>query len=47
MLKPYIEQLNSLKIALASASPRRKDILEQAGVTFTITPNHFLEDLRW
>lgn len=47
MLAPYLKQLAELKIALASGSPRRKDILEQAGLTFTVTENFFPEDLNW
>ena len=47
MLAPFLKQLAELKIALASGSPRRKEILEQAGLTFTVTPNHFPEDLNW
>ncbi|CAI2380790.1 unnamed protein product [Moneuplotes crassus] len=45
MLSPYLEQLNSKKIILASGSAARKQILEQAGLRFTVSPSSFAEDL--
>jgi len=34
------------QIILASASPRRKEILENAGIIFTVDPSDYEEDLR-
>jgi septum formation protein len=34
------------KIILASASPRRKELLEKIGLKFTVDPSDFREDLR-
>ena len=31
--------LNKIPVILASASPRRKELLEQAGISFTIMPS--------
>lgn len=46
MLCPYKSQLDSLRIVLASASERRKEILSQMGVKkFRIMPSTFKEDL--
>ena len=38
-----MESINTEKIVLASESPRRKKLLEQAGITFTISPSHIDE----
>lgn len=40
-----VEQLNKLRIILASASPRRKELMERLGLVFTIVPSTFEENL--
>ena len=45
MLLPFIEELNHLKIILASASVNRKQIIEKAGLKFDISPSTFEENL--
>eukprot|EP00033_Pygsuia_biforma_P002657 GCRY01002938.1.p1 GENE.GCRY01002938.1~~GCRY01002938.1.p1 ORF type:complete len:210 (-),score=22.10 GCRY01002938.1:73-702(-) len=45
MLLDYLEQLNATNIVLASASPRRKDILNSLGLDFEIRPSTFEENL--
>ena len=38
--------LNERNIVLASSSPRRRDLMQQLGLTnFVVTPSHFAEDL--
>ncbi|KAJ3298813.1 hypothetical protein HK104_010261 [Borealophlyctis nickersoniae] len=41
----YLERLKSRTIVLASGSPRRKEILQKLGLTFTVVPSTFPEDL--
>ncbi|XP_003747026.1 probable bifunctional dTTP/UTP pyrophosphatase/methyltransferase protein [Galendromus occidentalis] len=45
MIGPYLERLNRLRIILASASARRKEILEQIGLKFDVVPSAFEENL--
>jgi septum formation protein len=45
MLLHVLDQVNALNIVLASKSPRRKEILEQVGVQFTVRGSHFEETL--
>ncbi|CUG87000.1 maf protein, putative [Bodo saltans] len=40
-----VPQLNHLHIILASASPRRKELLERLGLKFIVQPSNFDEDL--
>lgn len=40
-----IPKLNALKIVLASASPRRKELLERLGLQFVVQASSFEEDL--
>ncbi|KAF9915963.1 hypothetical protein BX616_004941 [Lobosporangium transversale] len=41
----WLNALNSKKVILASSSPRRKDILSQLGVKYTVVPSTFPETL--
>lgn len=43
MLEPYIEELNKLRIILASSSPRRQQILKSLGLKFEVFPSGFDE----
>uniref|UniRef100_A0A8D8RCD4 N-acetylserotonin O-methyltransferase-like protein n=2 Tax=Cacopsylla melanoneura TaxID=428564 RepID=A0A8D8RCD4_9HEMI len=43
MLEPYINQLNNLKIVLASSSPRRSQLLKSIGLKFEVIPSDFDE----
>lgn len=45
MLQPIITEINSLRIILASGSPRRKEILENIGMNIEVVPSTFKEDL--
>ncbi|CAI9737141.1 bifunctional dTTP UTP pyrophosphatase methyltransferase [Octopus vulgaris] len=45
MLQPIITEINSLRIILASASPRRKQILENVGMSIEVVPSTFEENL--
>ncbi|OQR79709.1 N-acetylserotonin O-methyltransferase protein-like [Tropilaelaps mercedesae] len=45
MIGPYIDRLNRLAIVLASGSPRRRELLEQIGLKFTVIPSTFEENL--
>ncbi len=45
MLLPILDQLNSKRIILASASVNRKNILEKTGLKFEISASTFEENL--
>lgn len=45
MILPHIAQLNTKRIVLASASPRRKELLGNLGLKFEIVVSSFSEDL--
>ncbi|KAJ3184111.1 hypothetical protein HDU85_001962 [Gaertneriomyces sp. JEL0708] len=45
MVFPVIDRLNGRNVVLASASPRRSEILKNLGVKFRIVPSTFAEDL--
>ena len=45
MLEPYRQVLSNTRIILASASPRRKEILEKLNLNFEIRPSMSPEDL--
>ncbi|XP_038945127.1 N-acetylserotonin O-methyltransferase-like protein isoform X2 [Rattus norvegicus] len=42
-LKPLAPLLRGYHVVLASASPRRREILDLAGVVFDVIPSHFSE----
>ena len=44
MIKKANNVKNDLKLVLASASPRREEILEQLNLKFTIVPSKIDED---
>ncbi|XP_027289964.1 probable bifunctional dTTP/UTP pyrophosphatase/methyltransferase protein [Cricetulus griseus] len=44
-LTPLGPRLQGKRVVLASASPRRRDILRLTGVPFDVVPSHFLESL--
>jgi septum formation protein len=44
--KRYSERVAMRRLILASASPRRRELLAQAGFTFEVRPAHVNEDLR-
>ncbi|XP_054440997.1 probable bifunctional dTTP/UTP pyrophosphatase/methyltransferase protein isoform X2 [Pteronotus mesoamericanus] len=46
VLYPVIRQLLERRVVLASASPRRQDILTNAGLRFEVVPSRFKETLR-
>ncbi|KAG0364178.1 inosine triphosphate pyrophosphatase-like protein [Gamsiella multidivaricata] len=41
----WLNTLNAKKVVLASTSPRRKDILSQLGINYTVVPSTFPETL--
>ncbi|XP_071786944.1 probable bifunctional dTTP/UTP pyrophosphatase/methyltransferase protein isoform X2 [Asterias amurensis] len=45
MLQPIISELSSMRIILASGSPRRKDVLSKIGLKFEVVPSTFEENL--
>ncbi|XP_006902479.1 PREDICTED: N-acetylserotonin O-methyltransferase-like protein [Elephantulus edwardii] len=45
VLSPVIGKLLHKRVVLASASPRRQEILNQAGLRFEVVPSHFKETL--
>mmetsp|Transcript_22488 Transcript_22488/g.31283 ORF Transcript_22488/g.31283 Transcript_22488/m.31283 type:complete len:236 (-) Transcript_22488:388-1095(-) len=45
MLLPFVQKLNSKKLILASASPRRSELLEGLGLQFQIVTSTFEETL--
>ena len=45
MLLPVLDQLNSKRILLASASVNRKNIIEKSGLKFEVSPSTFEENL--
>lgn len=45
MLSHLLERLNRLTIVLASASPRRRELLTGLGLKFRVIPSGFAEDL--
>ena len=45
MLLPHLEELNSKRVILASASVNRKSIIEKSGLKFEISASTFEEDL--
>ena len=45
MIIDLLPQLSRCVVVLASQSPRRKELLEQAGITFIQRPSSFVEDL--
>ncbi|XP_057712377.1 probable bifunctional dTTP/UTP pyrophosphatase/methyltransferase protein isoform X2 [Corythoichthys intestinalis] len=45
VLKPVISKLSAKLVVLASASPRRKEILQNAGLRFEVVPSWFKETL--
>ena len=45
MLLPILDQLNSKRILLASASVNRKNIIEKSGLKFEVSPSTFEENL--
>lgn len=47
MLLPYLPYLNSLQITLASASPRRSQLLGLLGVRFTVGVSDYPENQDW
>jgi len=47
MLLPHLPFLNSLKILLASASPRRSSLLQLLGVQFTVGVSDYPENQDW
>ncbi|KAF2350731.1 Maf-like protein [Trinorchestia longiramus] len=46
MIYQFLESLNKKSIILASASPRRKEILETLGLKFQVVASNFAEDLK-
>ena len=47
MLLPHLPFLNSLKVLLASASPRRSSLLQLLGVQFTVGVSDYPENQDW
>ncbi len=45
MLQPIISELSSMRIILASGSPRRKNVLSKIGLKFEVVPSRFEENL--
>ena len=45
MLLPYVDDINNGGVVLASASPRRKELLERMGVKFSVVVSDFAENL--
>lgn len=45
LLAPYQSRLHSLRIVLASQSPRRRELLERCGLAFEVVPSTFEETL--
>ncbi|XP_074179922.1 putative bifunctional dTTP/UTP pyrophosphatase/methyltransferase protein isoform X3 [Rhinolophus sinicus] len=45
MMYPVIRKLQQKRVVLASASPRRQEILSQAGLRFEVVPSRFKEKL--
>jgi Maf-like protein len=45
MVLSYIPALSKCNVILASASPRRAELLQQIGLNFTIKPSNFEETL--
>eukprot|EP00892_Ulva_mutabilis_P002506 jgi/Ulvmu1/12256/UM086_0049.1 len=45
MILQHVKALNAIKVVLASASPRRKEILGNIGVNVEVVPSSFEEDL--
>ncbi|XP_078475090.1 uncharacterized protein LOC144736314 isoform X3 [Lampetra planeri] len=45
MLKPVVAKLTGKCVVLASASPRRRDILTNIGLKFEVVPSWYSEDL--
>ncbi|XP_032985965.1 probable bifunctional dTTP/UTP pyrophosphatase/methyltransferase protein isoform X1 [Rhinolophus ferrumequinum] len=45
MMYPVIRKLQHKRVVLASASPRRQEILSQAGLRFEVVPSRFKEKL--
>jgi predicted house-cleaning NTP pyrophosphatase (Maf/HAM1 superfamily) len=45
MVLPYIPALSKTNVILASASPRRAELLQQIGLHFTVKPSSFDETL--
>eukprot|EP00884_Botryococcus_braunii_P013789 jgi/Botrbrau1/22410/Bobra.0091s0015.1 len=45
MVLPYIPALSKTNVLLASASPRRAELLQQIGLQFTVKPSSFDETL--
>ena len=45
MLLPYLAAINSERVILASASPRRQELLGRMGVRFEVVVSDFAEDL--
>jgi septum formation protein len=45
MIGPLLSNLARKRIVLASASPRRREILQSVGLVFEIIPSTFEEDL--
>lgn len=45
MILQYLSSLQKKRIILASSSPRRKEILQEIGLNFTVVPSEFEENL--